>query len=101
MPYFVILAFFLFLPILSSADSSVDGHQKKAALADGHAPNLVMGDPPMQKENDVFLQIYANGNGRKSGEFKIINPEDIVNTELNRFFGLPGQPQLFGLFLPK
>ena len=54
MPYFVIFAFFLFLPILTSADSNTEDHQKVTPLADGHAPNLVMGITPMQKENGCF-----------------------------------------------
>ena len=93
MPYFVIFAFFLFLPILTSADSSTEDHQKVTPLADGHAPNLVMGDHTHAKGEWMFsyryMRMEMDGNRVNS---RSINPEDIVTTEPNRFFGLPGQP---------
>ena len=100
MPYFVILAFFFFLPILSSADSSVEA-TKKHLSGRARSQSGYGGSHPCKGEwmfSYRYMRMEMDGNRVNS---RSINPEDIVTTEPNRFFGLPGQPPTLRLFLPK
>jgi len=90
---FLIFVWTLILSSSVSADSEHNPASKMKPLADGHAPNLVMGDHVHEKGGWMlsyrYMRMEMKGNKINSDS---IAPETIATTVPNRFFGRPGQP---------
>jgi len=93
MPYLLALTCLLTFSYASSADSNPNTTSKMVPLADGHAPNLVMGDHTHSRGEWMlsykYMRMEMKGNKINSNN---ISPETITTRIPNRFFSLPGQP---------
>ena len=88
---------YIIVAALAAAVSTSSALADGVMRADSHAPIGVMGDH-MHKQGEWmlsyrFMTMNMEGNLKGSNN---IDPDTIVTTEPNRFFGMPGMPPGMG-----